>query len=83
MRDYTPEVESFRDDAVAIVNASAVVIALMGTWTRPLLMAPIALVVAAIGYVLTPRSKGGTILAVLVIGLLSLLTTWYLEKPFA
>jgi hypothetical protein len=78
LRDYTPEYESFRDDAVAIINATAVVIALMGLWVKPVLMEPIALVVAAIGFVLSPRSKGGTIGAVLIIGLLSLVVTWWL-----
>ena len=75
LRDYTPENESFRDDFVAILGASAVVIAVMGTWTKPLLMGPVALVVAAIAYVLAPRSKGYTIVAVLVITLFALLET--------
>ncbi|MGZ4431313.1 MAG: hypothetical protein ACXVYV_06660 [Gaiellales bacterium] len=76
MREYTPEYESFRDDAVAIINASAIVIALMGTWTRPVFMGPIALLVAVVGYLLAPRSRGGTILAVCLITLFALLETW-------
>jgi hypothetical protein len=82
LRDYTPEVESFRDDAVAIVNASAVVVALMGLWTQPILMEPLALVIAAVGYVLSPRSRGGTVGAVFIIALISLATTWWLNKTY-
>lgn len=76
MREYTPDYESFRDDAVAVINASAVVVALMGTWTKPVYMGPIALLVAAVGYLLAPRSRGGTILAVCLITLFALLETW-------
>jgi hypothetical protein len=78
VRDYTPEYESFRDDAVALVNGSAIVVAIMGTWTRPLYLGPIALVIAIFGYFLSPRSRGGTILAVVIITILALILTWLL-----
>ncbi len=58
MREYTPEQESFRDDAVAVINAGAIVIAVAGTWTRPIFMGIIALLVAVIGYFMAPRSRG-------------------------
>ena len=54
MREYTPEQESFRDDAVAVINAGAIVIAVAGTWTRPIFMGIIALLVAVIGYFMAP-----------------------------
>ena len=78
MRDYTPEYESFREDAIAIVNGAAIVVALMGTWTRPLYTGPLALVIAIFGYFLSPRSRGGTILAVVIISILALLLAWLL-----
>ena len=78
MRDYTPENESFRDDAIALTNGVAITIAVMGTWTRPVYMGLIALIVAAIGYFLSPRSRGGTVLAVGIIWVLSLLVTAFL-----
>ena len=64
MRDYTPEYESFRDDAVAVINGLAIMFAVVGTWTRPIYMGVLALAVALCGYLLNPRSKGGHILAV-------------------
>jgi hypothetical protein len=76
VRDYTPEYESFRDDAVAVINGLAVVIALAGTWTRPLIMGVLGLLVALCGYFLTPRSKGGHILAVCLITVFAVLETW-------
>jgi uncharacterized membrane protein len=76
VRDYTPEYESFRDDAVAVINALAVVIALVGTWTRPLVMGVLGLLVALSGYFLNPRSKGGHILAVCLITVFAVLETW-------
>ena len=76
MREYTPENESFRDDAIAILNGSAVVVAVVGFWASPLFMGPIALAVAALGWVLSPRAKGGTIVAVAVISVLALLVRW-------
>jgi len=48
-REYTPEYESFRDDALAVLNGAAVVIAVTGFWSKPLYMGPIALAVALIG----------------------------------
>lgn len=78
MRDYTPETESFRDDAIAILNGAAITVAIIGFWTRPAFMAVIALLVAFLTYFMDPRSRGGTILAVFIIGILSLLTTAYL-----
>ncbi len=77
MRDYTPEYESFRDDTVAVVNGLAIVVALAGTWTRPIYMGMIGLVIALIGYFLNPRSKGGHILAVCLITVFAILETWW------
>jgi uncharacterized membrane protein len=77
VRDYTPEYESFRDDAVAVINGIAVVIALAGTWTRPIYMGIIGLIVALFGYFLNPRSKGGHILAVILITIFAILETWW------
>jgi hypothetical protein len=76
VRDYTPETESFRDQALALINAAAIVIAVAGTWTRPVFMGIIALVVAVFGYFLSPRSKGGHILAVCLITVFAILETW-------
>jgi hypothetical protein len=78
MRDYTPETESFRDDAIAILNGAAITVAVIGFWTRPAFMGPIAFLVALLTYFMDPRSRGGTILAVCVITLCALLTTAYL-----
>jgi hypothetical protein len=77
VRDYTPEYESFRDDAVAVINGLAIVLAVVGTWTRPLYMGVIALAVALAGYLLNPRSKGGHILAVCLITVFAILETWW------
>jgi hypothetical protein len=76
VRDYTPEYESFRDDAVAVINGLAIVFAVVGTWTRPLYMGVTALLVALFGYFLNPRSKGGHILAVCLITVFAILETW-------
>jgi hypothetical protein len=76
VRDYTPEYETFREDAMAVLSGAAVTIAVAGFWAKPIFMGPIALVVALIGYFLTPRSKGGTLVAVLVITLLAVLGRW-------
>jgi hypothetical protein len=76
VREYTPENESFREDAIAVINGSAVVVAVMGFWTTPLFMGPIALAVAALGWVLSPRARGGTIVAVAVLSVLALLVRW-------
>jgi hypothetical protein len=76
VRDYTPEYESFRDDAVAVISGLAIVFALVGTWTRPLYMGLIGLVVALVAYFLDPRSKGGHILAVCLITVFAILETW-------
>jgi hypothetical protein len=77
VRDYTPEYESFRDDAVAVINGLAVVVALAGTWTRPIYMGMIGAVIALFGYLLDPRSKGGHILAVVLITIFAILETWW------
>lgn len=74
--ESTPEYESYRDDAVAIINGLAIMIAVMGVWTKPLFTGPIALAVAFIGFFLSPRSRGGTIIAVVVIGILAMLIRW-------
>jgi hypothetical protein len=76
MREYYPEQESFRDDAVAVINAGAIVIAVAGTWTRPIFMGIIALLVAVIGYFMSPKSRGGHIIAVCLITLFAILETW-------
>ncbi len=81
MRDYTPEYESFRDDAVAVINALAIVFAVVGWWTRPIYMGILALAVALFGYFLNPRSRGGHILAVCIITVLAILeTVWWQNK---
>ena len=84
MRDYSPvEQESFRDDAIAVLNGAAVTIAVIGTWTRPAFMGPIAFLVAILTYFMNPRSRGGTVLAVCLITLFALLETWYLGHQLA
>jgi len=75
-REYTPEYESFRDDALAILNGAAIVVAITGFWTKPVFMGPIALAIALLGFLLSPRAKGGTIIAVIVITLAAILTRW-------
>ena len=75
MQQSTTEYESFRDDAVAIINGAAVTVSVMAFWTRPAYMAILALVIAVIGYFLTPRSRGGTILAVFIISMIAILFT--------
>lgn len=76
MRDYTPEFESYRDDAVAIINGAAIAVAVVGVWTKPVFTGPIALVLAVIGYFLTPKARGGTILAVCLITVFALLVLY-------
>lgn len=76
MRDYTPEYESFRDDALAVLNGAAVTVAVSGFWWKPVFAGPIALAVALLAYAMQPRSKGGTIVAVLVITILALVGRW-------
>lgn len=82
-REYTPEYESFRDDALAVLNGAAVVIAVTGFWSKPLYMGPIALAVALLGFILSPRAKGGTIIAVIVITLAAVLSRWLMGYPIA
>jgi hypothetical protein len=77
VRDYTPEYESFRDDAVAVINGLAIMFAVVGMWTRPLYMGVVALLVALFGYFLNPRSKGGHILAVCLITVFAVLETYW------
>jgi len=76
VRDYTPEFESYRDDAVAIINGAAIAVAVVGVWTKPVFTGPIALVLAVIGYFLTPKARGGTILAVCLITVFALLVLY-------
>ncbi len=83
MRDYTPETESFRDDAMALLNGVAVTIAVMGMWTKPVFMGLIGLVVAVFAYLMSPRSRGGTVMAVMIITLVALIETWWLGHSLA
>ena len=83
MRDYTPEYESFRDDALAVLNATAIVVAVTGFWWKPVFSGPIALAIAVLGYALSPRSKGGTIVSVLVITLAAVLGRWLMGYSIA
>jgi hypothetical protein len=80
-RDYTPEYESFQEDALAVLSASAVVVAVTGFWWKPVYAGPIALAIAVLAYLITPRSKGGTIIAVAVITLVALLGRWLMSYP--
>ena len=76
MREYSPEYESFKDDALAVLSGSAVVVAVAGFWTHPLYCGAIGLAVALLAYLLSPRARGGTIVAVLVITLAAVLARW-------
>jgi hypothetical protein len=76
VRDYTPEYESYRDDAIAVINGAAIAVAVLGIWTKPVFTGPIALVLALMGYFLSPRARGGTILAVCLITVLALLVLY-------
>jgi hypothetical protein len=76
VREYTPEYESFRDDALAVLNGAAVTVAVAGFWAKPIYMGPIALVVVLLAYFMNPASKGKSIVAVLMITLLALLGRW-------
>jgi hypothetical protein len=73
LRDYTPEYESFRDDAVAVLGGTAVAVATLGIWAKPLLMAPVAVILALIAYALSPRARGGTVVAVIAITIIGLI----------
>jgi hypothetical protein len=42
---------------------------------------PIALAIALIAYFLTPRARGGTIIAVIVITLVAMLGRWIANYP--
>jgi hypothetical protein len=46
-------------------------------------MGPIALLIAVLTYFMNPRSKGGTVLAVLIITFFALLETAYLGHQLA
>jgi hypothetical protein len=81
VREYTPEYESFRDDAIAVLNGAAITVAVCGFWAKPVFMGPIALVVALFGFVLEPRAKGNTIIAVLVITIAAMLGRWVMNYP--
>lgn len=76
MREYTPEYESFREDAIAVLNGAAVTVAVAGFWSKPVYMGPLALVIALFAYFMTPSSKGKTLVAVLVITLIAVLVRW-------
>jgi hypothetical protein len=76
VREYTPEYESFRDDALAVLNGAAVTVAVAGFWAKPVVLGPLALLVAVLAYFMTPASKGRSIIAVIVITLLALLVRW-------
>lgn len=76
MREYTPEYESFREDALAVLNGAAVTVAVAGFWAKPVYLGPLALLVALLAYFMTPNSKGKSIIAVIVITLLALLVRW-------
>ena len=75
-REYTPEAESTRDDAIAVLNACSVVIAVTGIWTKPILLGMVALAVAVIAYFLQPQSKGRTIVAVILVTVIGMLLRW-------
>lgn len=81
MRDYTPEYESFQDDALAVLSGAAVTVAATGFWWKPVYAGPIALAIAVIAYFLTPRARGGTIMAVIVITLVAMLGRWIANYP--
>jgi len=83
VREYTPEYQSFRDDAIAILNGAAVTVAVAGFWSKPVFLGPVALAIAVLGYFLSPRSKGGTIVAVIVITILAVLGRWFAGYPVA
>ena len=83
MREYTPEYESFRDDALGVLNGSAVTVAVAGFWAKPVYLGPLALLVALLAYFMTPNSKGRSIIAVIVITLLALLVRWQGNYPVA
>ena len=74
--ENTPEYESYKDDALAVLNGVAFTIALMGVWTKPLYTGRIALILALFGYFLSPRGKGGMIIAVIVTTIAALLIRW-------
>jgi hypothetical protein len=76
LREYTPEYESFRQDALAVLNGAAVTVAVAGFWAKPVYLGPLALLVALLAYFMTPASKGKSIIAVIVITLLALLVRW-------
>jgi hypothetical protein len=83
VREYTPEYESFRDDALAVLNGAAVTVAVAGFWGKPVYLGPLALLVAVLAYFMTPTSKGKSIIAVIVITLLALLVRWQGNYPVA
>ena len=83
MREYTPEYESFREDALAVLSGAAITIAVAGFWAKPVFMGPLALLVALLAYFLNPTSKGKTIVAVIVITLLALVGRWLAGYPVA
>jgi hypothetical protein len=83
VREYTPEYESFREDALAVLSGAAVTIAVAGFWAKPVFMGPLALLVALLAYFLNPDSKGKTIVAVIVITLLALVGRWLAGYPVA
>jgi len=59
--ENAPEYESYKDDAIAVLNGLAFTI---------------ALVLAVFGYFLSPRGKGGMIIAVIITTIAALLIRW-------
>ncbi|HLK42602.1 MAG TPA: hypothetical protein VKV34_04620 [Thermoleophilia bacterium] len=65
--EYQLETESFKDDAVAVLNGCAIALTVMGAWTSPILLGIAGLAVAVLTYPMSSRNRGGTILAVLIL----------------
>ena len=76
MRDYTPEYETYRDDAIAVLNGTAVVLAVTGVWFQPILMGAAGLATALLAYFLSPRSKGRTVAWVIMITVFAVVIRW-------
>ena len=74
--ENTPEYESYKQDAIAVLNGVAFTIALMGVWTKPLYTGPIALLLAVFGYFMSPTGRGSMIIVVIVTTIAALLIRW-------
>lgn len=66
-QDHHPETETFRDDAVAILNGCAIAVTVIGAWTNPVLLGIVGLAVAVLTFPMSERNRGGTIIAVLIL----------------